>query len=261
MQPEFCKNCHQVHQGNFCSHCGQKTKTARLDWRYLKDEVNYTILHFNKGFMFTVKELFTRPGDSIREFLEGKRVHHYKPILLVFVLAGINGYLSMKLDMKSMMQQYSGGQKLNSVMVEEYNKMMHWLFSHYALFEIVMLPLVSVISWISFKKWGYNYIENIIINSFASGQRLMFGLLSLLIYLILPLSSNLMVLMTLTTFGLTIWTYATLYRNHDGAAIFGRIALFIFLLLTIGFILVVLFSFLFVMYLVKTGVVTPGNIQ
>ena len=53
----------------------------------------------------------------------------------------------------------------------EYNKAMTWMFSHYALFEILALPIVSFLSWLSFKKWGYNYIENIIINCFAGGQR------------------------------------------------------------------------------------------
>jgi len=255
MQQELCKNCHQVHQGNFCSHCGQKTKTVRLDSSYIKDEVKYTILHVNKGFFFTVKELFTRPGETIKEFIEGKRINHYKPLLLVFVLAGINGFLSLQLDFSSMIQQYGGQTQQNAKFMQEYSKVMHWFFAHYAFMEILALPIVSLVSWLSFKKWGYNYIENIIINCFASGQRLVFGIFSILLYIVLPKNAVMQMggFMALITFGLTIWTYASLYKNHDSKAILLRILLFIFLLLLVGFLLIVIFSLIFVIYLHKSG--------
>ena len=37
--------------------------------------------------MYSGKQLFTRPGHAIREFIEGKRIKHLKPISLVIVLA------------------------------------------------------------------------------------------------------------------------------------------------------------------------------
>lgn len=255
MGPELCKNCHQIHQGNFCNHCGQKTNTVRLNWAYLKDEANYTILHFNKGFMFTVKELFTRPGDTIREFLEGKRVKHYKPLLLVFVLAGINGYLSLKFDIVDMMNQYNANQKLNSAVIQEYTKAMHWFFAHYSLFEILALPIVSLASWLSFKKWGYNYIENIIINCFASGQRLIFSTFCLLMYLVVPtnIAMKISVVTGIITFGLTIWTYWSLYKNQKRSSLILRILLFLFLLFLVASILLIIFSIAFAIYLKNSG--------
>lgn len=259
MGPELCKNCHQVHQGNFCHHCGQKTNTVRLNWAYLKDEANYTILHFNKGFLYTIKELFTRPGDTIREFLEGKRVKHYKPLLLVFVLAGINGYLASQIDMKQFIESYNQTNNMNktqnAVFITEYTKFMKWVFGHWAFMEILALPIVSFVSWLSFKKWGYNYIENIIINSFATGQRLLFGIFTTMILLAFPLGymSKYTVLTTIITFGLTIWTYVTLYKNKDSKSIVLRMLLFLFLLLTTAAILLIIFSIAFAIYLKNSG--------
>ncbi|MGV3697534.1 DUF3667 domain-containing protein [Flavobacterium sp.] len=259
MQPELCKNCHEVHQGNFCNHCGQKTKTARLDWHYIKDEANYTFLHFNKGFLYTVRELFTRPGDTIREFLEGKRVRHYKPLLLVFVLAGLNGLIASQVNMKEALTQMDFGNGMNkaqqAAFMNEYLKCVKWFFGHWSLIEVLALPLVSFASWLSFKKWGYNFIENIIINCFAAGQRLVFSIFSSAIYLIFPSSfmSKFSVFASLITFGLTIWTYADLYKHKEGSAVMLRIALFIFLLFVIALLLLVIFSIIFVIYLKKTG--------
>ena len=246
--------CETVHQGNFCSNCGQKTKTVRLDWTYIKDELKYTFLHVNKGFFFTIKELFTRPGDTINDFIQGKRVNHYKPILLHFVLAGISGFLSLQLDMSEIMNSYNS-QGLNEAAMKKYNEMMHWMFGHYALFEILALPIVSLASWISFKKWGYNYIENIIINCFAAGQRLVFSIFCLLIYLVLPatLLTKVSMFASLPTFGLTLWTYSRIYKNQEAGPLILRILLFLFLLFLIFFISMIIFTIAFVIYLKKTG--------
>jgi hypothetical protein len=49
-----CPNCNRVITGNFCSNCGQK-KYKRIDKKYIWEEIQYTILHTNKGFLYSVK--------------------------------------------------------------------------------------------------------------------------------------------------------------------------------------------------------------
>ncbi|MGC4041738.1 MAG: DUF3667 domain-containing protein [Flavobacterium sp.] len=225
-----------------------------MNWHYIKDEANYTLLHFNKGLLYTIKELFTRPGATIKEFIEGKRINHYKPLLLVFVLAGVSGFLSLKMDMKTMMQNYNTN-NLNDKIMQEYTNVMHEMFSHYAFLEILALPIVSFASWLAFKKWGYNYIENIIINCFATGQRLVFSIVCILFYLVIPAKylGQAGIITSLATFGFTIWTYASLYKDKKKFEVFLRISLFLLLLLVIAFILMILFIIVFFAYLKKTG--------
>lgn len=232
MQPQLCKNCEHVFQGNFCSNCGQKTNTVRLDWHYIQEELKYTFLHINKGLLFTVKELLTRPGKSVREFIEGKRIRHYKPILLVFVLAGLNGLLShyfhfekmlAKLDKLSTTQQQQKRLPFNQADIYT------WIVDHYAIFELALLPVISLCSWLAFKKWGYNYVENIIINSYASGARLAVSILFFpLIYL--TSENDFFILFTaisgLFSVGITVWLYVQLYSNRDLGHVILRILLF-----------------------------------
>jgi Protein of unknown function (DUF3667) len=89
-----CLNCNAKLNGRFCSNCGQNSDTHRISFHYLLHDIQHGFLHLDKGFLFTAKELFTRPGSSIREFLQGKRVNHFKPISLVIILAGIYSLLS-----------------------------------------------------------------------------------------------------------------------------------------------------------------------
>ena len=84
--------------------------------------------------------MLTRPGDMVREFIEGKRVKHYKPILLVFVLAGIstilahyNGDLLFLEKMNDPNQKKLFGPKGLSNIFSEY----------YTLMQVISVPLIS----------------------------------------------------------------------------------------------------------------------
>jgi hypothetical protein len=89
-----CLNCHEPLKGEFCSHCGQPADTHRINIHFLWHDLQHGFMHADKGILFTTIELFTRPGHSIRAFLGGKRVIHFKPISMVLILAGIYGFLS-----------------------------------------------------------------------------------------------------------------------------------------------------------------------
>jgi hypothetical protein len=76
-----CKNCHQTYTGNYCNNCGQPADTHKINIHYLWHDIQHGLFHFDKGVTYTAKQLFTRPGHSIREFIEGKRVKHIKQYL------------------------------------------------------------------------------------------------------------------------------------------------------------------------------------
>jgi len=255
MQTKLCKNCHNIHENNFCSHCGQKTNTVRLNWHYVKDELEYTFLHINKGLLYTAKHLFTNPGETIRGYIDGKRVQHYKPILLVFVLAGLTGLLT----------HYLGIEKLVPTTTEQTAKMkagftlgkesLDWMLTHYAIIELGLIPIISLCSYFAFKKWGYNYIENIIINCFASGQRLLFGIAIFPIEYLLSSSKYFMIIASILSFPtylLTIWTYYKIYDKKEIGDFILRFLLFGFLIVGV-FILAIILGIIAAFLLTKSG--------
>lgn len=90
---EICKNCQGEIAFNFCANCGQK-KAKRIDGKYVKDELQYVLIHTNKGFFYSLKKVVRNPGKTASEFIDGNRVNHYKPILMVFLLAGISAFIT-----------------------------------------------------------------------------------------------------------------------------------------------------------------------
>lgn len=167
METVCCKNCANEFSGNFCPECGQKAKTSKIDLKYLQEEAKYTLLHLNNGFFYTTKELFIRPGRTTREFIEGRRVNHYKPILYLFVLAGLYGFLLNAININAIQVMAPVGRE-----TEEVQKALTWMAKHYSLAELLFLPLAALSSWLAFRIWNYNYIEHLIINAYAAGLRL-----------------------------------------------------------------------------------------
>jgi hypothetical protein len=243
-----CKNCDENINGNFCSNCGQKTNTVRLNWHFVQEELKYTFLHINKGLLFTIKELYQRPGETIRNFIEGKRVKHYKPVLLVFVLAGVYSVLYHYIDFTKLAHLGAQGKLKKGVSVGP--DFMEKITSHYALIELCFIPFLSLWSYLAFKKWGYNYVENIIINCFISGQRIVYSIATFPItYLFYDTKYfiNVSWLLGLPIYILTAWTYYSLYKDKDVGEVVLRILLFAFL----SFISMIILSIIIVVVVVS----------
>ncbi len=65
-----CKNCQNTFHGAYCNACGQSAHTDKIDKHFLYHEIQHGLLHVDSGIVYTTKELFTRPGHAIREFIE-----------------------------------------------------------------------------------------------------------------------------------------------------------------------------------------------
>ncbi len=182
---ERCKNCsqHLLLQQNYCHECGQKTRIHRIDLHYFVPEVPHSIFHVDGGILFTLKELFTRPGHTIREYLEGRRKPHFKPVMLVIIMGSIcaliqyylNGETKFKND--DLFKSNLGESPLANYvdfrgLVEYFKEVFVWLSSHFAFTVLLMLPITALGFYLGFRRYKINYPEWIVIFLFLAGQSL-----------------------------------------------------------------------------------------
>ncbi len=157
-----CLNCQTPIAENFCSNCGQK-KFKRIDRKYVVDEAQYLLVHTNKGFLYSVKNILKNPGKTAREFIDGNRVNHYKPLLLAFVLSGVSAFLSYKvLNLNELLGQFTT--QMNGANA---NKAFSFLSSYNSVIMLAFLPVLAIFTSIIFRKWGQNYYEHIVMNAFG----------------------------------------------------------------------------------------------
>ena len=160
---ETCLNCANLVTDNFCGNCGQK-KYKRIDKKYIWDELQYTVLHTNKGFLYSVKNILKNPGKTAKDFINGNRVNHYKPILLVFVLNGISALIFFKfLNAKESMDVMMPKQTIDS---NAMGNMLSFMASYFSFLIILCIPFFALTTKIAFRKWGNNYYEHIVMNAY-----------------------------------------------------------------------------------------------
>ena len=79
-----CKNCNTEINSKFCPDCGQPTNLKRVDGHYIIHEIEH-VLHFERGILYTIRELITHPGQNIRNYLSENRSRLVKPVIFIIV--------------------------------------------------------------------------------------------------------------------------------------------------------------------------------
>lgn len=206
-----CKNCGEVAQSNYCSNCGQSTETGRINFHYLSHEIQHSVLHVDRGILYTVKELLTRPGCTIKNYLEGKRVNYFKPFAFVVILGTIYGFIA----------HFFNAYPESSLMTEmgdeyaRYNQMtLEWLYSHYSMVMLSLTPLSALSSFLIFRKSGYNYLEHLVIYSYIIGTQIFLFLISYIFYYNFP-SIWIVYIVSALAYCYNIWVLFQLF--NDGA--------------------------------------------
>ncbi len=168
----ICKNCNQTFEGNFCNNCGQTANTHEINFKGILHELQHSVLHIDKGILYTTKELFRRPGHTIRDYLNGQRVKHFKPFAYVLILSTIytiaSQFLNNSIPLESFLSGVADGADSKPVLIVGIIK---WIKTHYAYTTLFTLPFISLASYLSFIKAKYNYFQHLILNSFIAGQQ------------------------------------------------------------------------------------------
>lgn len=169
-----CKNCGHQLDGPFCSQCGQSAQVDRINLRNFLNEISESIFQINRGFFFTLKELTLRPGDSLHEFLAGKRKKHFKPLAYVLLLSTVYFMMTQLAGQRTWMDDLITGFASGAHGVEEefaVPAVLAWFAKHFAYTNLLVLPVFSLASYWAFAKKGTNYLEHVVINSYITGHQ------------------------------------------------------------------------------------------
>ena len=165
-----CLNCSTPAIQNFCPNCGQKTTTHRYSIQhFVAHDFVHGVWHVDKGMFYTIKELFTRPGHSVREYIEGKRINYYSFVNLILMLVAISALL----------QPYAHI-SMADVTTKEAKEAMgaleKFVAEHPKLVIIITVPFYSAFSFAWFRKAGLNFSEHLVLNSYRIIPELIVGL-------------------------------------------------------------------------------------
>ncbi len=222
-----CLNCQQKIDSQFCPHCGQESSTHRFSMKHFFIHVFVNgVFQLDKGFFYTLRELFVRPGHSIREYIEGKRTQHFNYFTFIILTITIGHLVGSVTDVRLIdTTLYFSGDSQSWGRFGEITR------ENPKLFTMVRIPFLALVSFIVFNRSKQNYTENLILNIYkVCGEiflAIFFTLMAILFgdYLSLSAFSN---LTALVTWAYSIWFYYQYFSVYG----FSKGGLFIRSLLT-----------------------------
>lgn len=180
-----CANCDRAIDGadqKFCPACGQPTPAHRIDWHFLVHEVEHSLLHMDRGIFYSLKNLMLRPGHFIRDYIEGRRAHQIKPLMLIMILAAVMVFLAkffLQGDLVGAGLPSNAapvGAKTNGAFdptpwLAAFDVVKEWMNRHYAAATLLLLPFEALAFKWAFGRVGrLNYPEWLVVATYLTAQ-------------------------------------------------------------------------------------------
>jgi hypothetical protein len=162
-----------VVNGKFCAHCGQKARVGRISLANLLNEISDSVLQVNRGFFYTLIQLSSRPGNTLADYLDGRRKSHFKPVAYLLVLSTLYFFIAQWFDQSTMIDDIFMGWLNRETELNpgaELPGFASWLLSHYAYLALLLVPVFSLSSYIAFYTFKKNYLEHLVVNCYITGH-------------------------------------------------------------------------------------------
>lgn len=152
--------------GNSCINCGQQANVKRIDGHYIMHEIEH-VLHFERGILYTIRELLVRPGENIRHFISEDRSRLVKPVIFIIITSLAYSLITHFFHIED------GYTKLEETKGVTAGIIFKWIQDHYGYGNILMGAFVAFWSRLFFKKYDYNFFEILILLCFVMGMGMM----------------------------------------------------------------------------------------
>ena len=141
----------------------EKNKLERIDWQYIIREIR-SVLNFDKGILYTIRELILRPGNCIKQFIREDRNRIVKPIIFLIFSALILTLTNriFELDIETLQNEFN---KVNPGV----KKVTNWVGKNQGLGNILEGIFIGFIAKLFFRKSNFNIYEIFVLIFFISG--------------------------------------------------------------------------------------------
>jgi hypothetical protein len=208
-----CQNCGHSFEGPFCNMCSQKADTHRFTLKHLVHEIPHSVFHVEKGFFYTMRELTKNPGQTIRNFIGGKRVRYFPPLTYFLLLVGFSFFLSGVLHIYDKTFATSSLATKTNPLGNFFNEENITTWSKY--FFYILIPLTSFVIYLIYKRSKtYNYTEHTVANLYIYGHRTIVSILLTFLYVLINPGTAALISTIFDTL-IAAWMYGELYEPQQ----------------------------------------------
>lgn len=258
-----CLNCDNslTENNKFCSQCGAKVESDRLTLKWYLEEFSENFLKVDNKLFKTISALIIKPEYVINGYIKGLRKKYFAPLSFLIValtLSGLNVFLLKNgyLGDIDYSRFSSNSQDLTSDNLEYLENYMHFTYSYYNVLLFLMIPFLAFISKVVFFNIkSFNFFEHLVIYTYS------YSLCSIIGFSLLAF--NIIFKFDYFNFSASLLILYIIYHIYALRRVFGlsktkiavKTLLFIPVFLVFYFLLVILFSIVFALYILSKGIV------
>lgn len=164
-----CSNCNCIFEGNYCNNCGQNFPLKKIDQHYVFQEL-LSILGFEKGFFFTLKNILLKPGATIQSYINTGRQKITKPFTFLFITSVIYTIISQIFKTDVLYAQASEKMYGDSSITTAFS----WVQSNYGYANLMMLVPITFWTRLVFRKKAYNFYETFVVVCYIMSVGMLF---------------------------------------------------------------------------------------
>jgi hypothetical protein len=208
-----CNNCNTVFEGNYCNNCGQKAGVERFTLKHLPGEFLHGFFHVHGGLIFTIKELFIRPGVTLRGYISGKRVDYFNPFTFLVLISLVGGFL----------YKWSGvPEHLNDIFLAS-GDTIRFTSKYFSYRMLLTIPAYALMCSIIYRSFKYNFAEHLIVNTFLISQSIVVMAVWLLIVIMVKPGSMVFEILYISAFSsLILYQVVVFFRLFNNGKTFLR---------------------------------------
>ena len=190
-----CKNCETEVIQNCCPNCGTPVVLKRINGQYILKEIS-SVLNFDRGILYTIRELLLRPGKNIQTFVLEDRNRLVKPIIFIIITSLIYTLAQQFLHFEDGYVNAGGFEESATTNI------FGWIQKNYGYANIIMAIFIA--GWIKvfFRKYEYNFFEILILLCFLMG-------IGMLIYTVFGLIESITKIQILQIGGMVALVYTS----------------------------------------------------
>ncbi|MEQ8909241.1 MAG: DUF3667 domain-containing protein [Vicingaceae bacterium] len=192
-----CLNCDSANLagGHFCSHCGQRLDLPRITFLDIIQDLLSSEFNWDAPYLKTTREVFLRPGATVRKIIGGKRKQYYAPIRFLVISMLINIIISKVIGFDPIEnQKLISGSSETPENVNFGYQIGQFLAKHLNIFVLIFPFTIAFFSKLFFWKARFNLAERTVFGFYLSGLYVLISLIPVLLTLVNPQLINLSIL-------------------------------------------------------------------
>ena len=190
-------------------------KPPRITLTYLWREF-LGAFNWDKGFMYTVKALALRPGAAIRNYLREDRSRYFNPVRFLVLTVAVSTLLLTELAVFEQSGIFT--EEVSSENAIKFRETFYTFFTQYLnIFQLVTVPVFALLSWLFFRRQGYNYAEHLTMNAYVFGES---TLLYILFIPVVYYSANIYLAITVASIVYYQWAYVSFFGGKRWSVFF-----------------------------------------